>query len=76
MVRWLQYLSMVLLFLWDSDLHAQNTVEKEISLIYYNLANGSQFTENDFNFLQSLNESDLSQSPDSVIYQYHYLIGS
>lgn len=67
---------MVLLFLWCSNLYAQKAVDKEISLIYHNLGNKDVFTENDFNFLQSLKESDLSQSPDSIIYQYHYLIGS
>lgn len=76
MTRWLQYLTMLLLSLWSCNLYAQKTIEKEISLIYSNLANENQFTENDFDFLQSLNESDLSQIPDSVIYQYHYLIGS
>lgn len=76
MIRWLKYLTMLLLSLWSSNLYAQKAIEKEISLIYSNLANGNQFTENDFNFLQSLNESDLSQISDSVIYQYHYLIGS
>ena len=76
MIRWLQYLFIVLLFLWSPNLYAQKAVDKEISLIYHNLGDKNEFTENDFNFLQSLKESDLLQSPDSIIYQYHYLIGS
>lgn len=76
MIRRLLYLSVVLLFLGSTNLYAQRSIEKEISLIYHNLENKSQFSENDFNFLQGLKEADLSLSPDSVIYQYHYLIGS
>lgn len=76
MIRWLQYLFIVLLFLWSPNLYAQKAVDKEISLIYHNLGDKNEFTENDFNFLQSLKGSDLLQSPDSIIYQYHYLIGS
>lgn len=76
MIRWLQYLSMILPFLWSPNLYAQKAVDKEISLIYHKLGDKNQFAESDFNFLQNLKETDLLQSPDSVIYQYHYLIGS
>lgn len=77
MTPWLQYLYMILLFLWSSNLYAQEEIDKEISSIYHNLISGKkQFTEHDFDFLQNLKDPDLSQSPDSIIYQYHYLIGS
>lgn len=76
MIRWSQYLSAVFLFLWSSNLYAQRAIDNEITLIYHNLGYKNQFTEHDFNFLQSLREPDLLQMPDSVIYQYHYLIGS
>ena len=66
MIRWSQYLSAVFLFLWSSNLYAQRAIDNEITLIYHNLGYKNQFTEHDFNFLQSLREPDLLQMPDSV----------
>lgn len=75
-MRWLQYIFfVVLLTLKATSISAQEEISREISLIYHNLGDKGQFTENDFNFLQSIKEDDLLQSPDSVVYQYHYLIG-
>lgn len=76
-MRGVQYIFFVaLLALKATSISAQEAISREISLIYHNLGEKGQFTENDFNFLQSIKEDDLLQSPDSVVYQYHYLIGS
>ena len=76
-MRGVQYIFfVVLLILKATSISAQEAINHEISLIYHNLGNKGQFTKNDFNFLQSIKEDNLLQSPDSVVYQYHYLIGS
>ena len=76
MIRWLQYLSMILPFLWSPNLYAQKAVDKEISLIYHKLGDKNQFAESEFKFLHNLKENNLLQSPDSLLYQYKYRIGS
>lgn len=69
-------LFVLLLHIQSNVLYAQENIDNKISLIYHNLSDRNQFTETDYNFLHCIKESDLSHSQDSVIYQYHYLIGS
>jgi len=68
-------LIMVFLFMGNTRFYAHDAIDREISLIYHNHTEKNIFTENDFHFLQSIKEADLSQSPDSVIYRYHFLMG-
>ena len=78
MLKLLFRIIIVFLFLFSKNIsiYADKYIDKEIYLIYKNLSAQGVYTQDDFNFLKSLKESDLINSADSTKYQYHYLYSS
>ncbi len=58
--------------LWSSEFYAQKSLDGKISALYGKHAWGGVSSE-EREFLKNITEAELSASPDSVVYQYHFL---
>ena len=74
MARWYQYLLVLLLAIWGGEIYAQKSLDEKISALYEKYKEeGEPLASVECDFLQRIAEQDLSGSPDSVVFQYHYL---
>ena len=74
MARWYQYLLVLLLAIWGGEIYAQKSLDEKISALYEKYKEeGEPLPSGECDFLQRKTEQELSGSPDSVVFQYHYL---
>ncbi len=75
MARWNQYLLLLLLAIWGGEMYAQKSVGEKVSALYGKYRNKDvRIGREDCAFLQRIAEGEVGRWPDTVAYQYHYLL--
>lgn len=59
-----------------ANTYADDDINRRISAIYTTLSKNGSFSDKDYDFLKQISNVIIANSPDSIKYQYHYLIGS